>query len=57
MNSATRPLMKLLNRLLGRWLDYSARHHLKHRLRALDLKFIAAVAALAIGIWLAVRYV
>ncbi len=42
-------------RILTKNLDYSTRYHLKARLRAVDVKFLAALIALAIAIFVVLR--
>ncbi|HEX8533064.1 MAG TPA: hypothetical protein VF662_02770 [Allosphingosinicella sp.] len=37
-------------------LDYSTRYHLKARLRAIDVKFLAAIVALAVAIVLVLKF-
>jgi hypothetical protein len=44
-----------LRRLIEQNLDYSTRYHLKARLRAIDIKFVAAIVALIVGIYVVLR--
>jgi hypothetical protein len=43
-------------RIVTKNLDYSTRYHLKARLRAIDLKFLAAIVALAVAIVLVLKF-
>ena len=42
-------------RIVTKNLDYSTRYHMKARLRAIDLKFLAAIVALGVGIVLVLK--
>ena len=42
-------------RIVTKNLDYSTRYHLKARFRAIDLKFLAAIVALVVGIVLVLK--
>ena len=48
-------MREFLRRIITKNLDYSTRHHLKARLRAIDLKFLAAIVALIAGIYVVLR--
>ena len=41
-------MLKFLERLISRKLDYTTRYHLKERYRSMDFKFLAAVAVLVV---------
>jgi hypothetical protein len=43
-------------RIVTKNLDYSTRYHLKARLRAIDVKFLAAIVALAVAIVLVLKF-
>jgi hypothetical protein len=44
-----------LRRLVANKLDYSTRYHLKARLRAIDVKFLAALVALVVAIFVVLK--
>ena len=48
-------MLKKLQRLIARRLDYTTRFHLMERYRSLDFKFLGAVAALLLLILLVMR--
>ena len=48
-------MLKMLQRLIARRLDYTTRFHLMQRYRSLDFKFLAAVAALVVLVVVAMR--
>ena len=48
-------MLKTLQRMIARRLDYTTRFHLMQRYRSLDLKFLAAVAALVVLILVVMR--
>jgi hypothetical protein len=48
-------MLKRLQRMIARRVDYSTRFHLMQRYRSLDFKFLAAVAALVVIILVVMR--
>ena len=48
-------MLKMLQRMIARRLDYTTRFHLMQRFRSLDFKFIGALAALVILILVVMR--
>jgi hypothetical protein len=57
INSDDQAAMRnMLRRLVTKHFDYSTRHHMKARLRAIDIKFMAAIVALVVGIIVVLKF-